>query len=337
MASALLTTVLLAQLVSPVSRAEVAAAAAASPRPSDCSSRTDGARRSGGRLWDLAKAPGLQGYCAALARGYARLRGDPSGALKAAADAERALGGRAGAAALRGRALLRLARAEEARTEFIRARSLDRHSLETPATLHDFATASLLAGRVQDAVEAYRALVPRAGLLVGPIRRQRAYVEAAAVVMQLGEPGLDEAIGYLNEARRQGSPPGYEAFVLGALALALDRQGHPQQARGVAAETPGPWGLARLVGTEPMDGEEGEHARAVTTSDVRLDGVVPVLPPGELNAIVAVLAEEDDSALAVEQWEAHLRTDPERRRAWSAHAAEKLRALSQPTGRRGGR
>ena len=84
MASALLTTVLLAQLVSPTGRDDLVAAAAASPRPAACSVAARGPRAQRGTLWTRAKTPGLQGYCAALARGYARLRRESAGALKAA-------------------------------------------------------------------------------------------------------------------------------------------------------------------------------------------------------------------------------------------------------------
>jgi tetratricopeptide (TPR) repeat protein len=281
-------------------------------------------------IWDRVKAPGLDRYCHALARGYALLRREPAAALGAADAAARALAGRAAPHALRGRALLWLGRVDQAWRAFERAFKLDKRSVEAPAALHDFAEAAARTSHRAQALWAYRALVPRVALLEDPVRRQRAYVEAAVRVMAAGPAALDEAIGYLTEARRQLCPPGYQAFVLGALALALDRQGRHEQARGVAAEAGGPWGLTRL--TEPL----GDPTQAVPAPAQRkpTEGIAPVLPDGELRAMIAVLAEREDRELAAEQWRAYLRDDTRAVRAWREHAERKLDQVSSARARR---
>ena len=84
MLPALVATVLFAQLASGAaipalsSRPALRAAAAASPRPRECTPPGSGKQRS---VWDQAHAPGLVDYCNRLARGYARLRHSPAAAL----------------------------------------------------------------------------------------------------------------------------------------------------------------------------------------------------------------------------------------------------------------
>ena len=330
MTSALLATLLSAQLAVAFGRADLVAAAAASPRPAVCLAGAEGPRTMPTTVWDRVVAPGLDRYCHALARGYALLHWEPAGALAAADAAGRALSGRAAPQALRGRALLRLGRVDEAWRAFERALTLDQRSVEAPAALHDFATVAARTGHHRDALWAYRALVPRVALLQDPVRRQRAYVEAAVRVMVAGPEALDEAIGYLTEARRQLCPPGYQPFVLGALALALDRQGRHDQARGIAAEASGPWGLMRLTASaeEPTQGAQAPSRREAMPASL------PLLPDGELLAMIAVLADREERELAAEHWRAYLRRDCVAARVWRAHAERKLDRSTTPGARR---
>lgn len=322
--SGLVAAVLLAQMASgaphpPPRQPSLRTAAAASPRPAMC---VAGRAATGGErdtLWDRARQPGLLVWCRALARGYARLSRSPAQALVAAQEAERAVPGHPGPAVLSARALLAQGDAAAAYKQFARALSLSRRSVEEPAALHDLAVAAELTGHTQEALGAFRALVPRAGLLDDGQRRQRVYVAAASLVMATGEAGLNEAIGYLGEARRRGSPPGFTAVVLAELALALDRQGRTDEARGVVAEAGGPWALAQLAAAKP--GGRGRRA------------LLPVLPPGELEAMVAILAEHDDPELARDQWEASIAANP--KGVWADYARNKL-AKSAPRPRRRG-
>ena len=247
MATAVLVILLLCQLSQSEHGVALGSAAAASPRPAACRFEVTGPGPRPQTLGDRARTPGAGRYCAALARGYGRLAYDPSAALEAAQDAERAWAGQAATMVLRGRALLRLGRANEAYELLAGARRLARHSLDAPSGLHELARAAAITGHSSEARDAYRALVPQASLLASDAQRQQVFVEAASWVMGVGAAGLDEAIGYLAEARRKSVAPGYRAFVLGALALSLDRQGEIDQARGVAVEAGGAAAVASLL------------------------------------------------------------------------------------------
>jgi tetratricopeptide (TPR) repeat protein len=270
-------------------------------------------------VWDRARSPGLAAYCTALARGYARLRRTPEDALAAAQAAARALPNRAAPVVLEARALVMMRKYAEAWARFDGVRSRARRDLEVPAALHDLAVAASATGHSAEALGAYRALVPRAGLL-DESRRVRALVEASSITMAMGPGALDEAIGYLNEARRRTSHPGLEPLVLGALALALDRQGHPEQARGLIQDVSAPEGL--LV----TEGEGDPAARAPKGS---LRGHLPVLPESERHALAAVLAERLSPEEAREHWTLFL-SGPGGRGAWAEHAKKKLSALTTP-------
>jgi tetratricopeptide (TPR) repeat protein len=273
-------------------------------------------------LWQRARTPGLDAYCDALARGYSRLRRKPELSLEAAMAADKALGGRAAPSVLAGQALLLLGRHNPAWQSFERAQSRSKRALEAPAALHDLALAAELSGHHDEAREAYRALVARAFLLEQSLRRQRIYVEAAMLMMGLGPDGLNEAIGYLSEARRRGVPPGFSPYVLGALALALDRQGHQDEARGVAGEAGGPWALLSEAGA--LDDEQTEASRKKSAPQSAVP--TPYLPEGEIHAMIAVLAERGDPVLARERWQAFL-GGPAAKGPWAEHARKKLSKL----------
>jgi hypothetical protein len=190
--------------------------------------------------------------------------------------------------------------------------------VEAPGALHDFAVSALRTGHREEAVSSFRALAPRAGLLGDGLERQRVYVEAAAVVMTTGEPGLNEAVGYLSEARRKGNRPGFGEYVLGMLALALDRQGRSEEARGVVAEARGAWSLVRGAGTAPAAGAPR--------------GVSPELPEGEEHAVIAMLAEKDAPDLARERWQSFL-DSPSGKGPWAEHGKKRLEALKARRGK----
>lgn len=270
--------------------ADLATVAAASPRPRDCIQRSQGTESI--TPWDLARYPGTEHFCLALANGYALLSSDASQALVAAKRARQALPGRAESLVLEGRALVALGRYPEARDRFAAARQISAAALNAPAALYDFALSTYHVGRFEEALEVYRSLIPRVSLLEDGWPRQRVLIEAAALAMTRGPTGLDEAIGYLDEARRRDSPPAFEDFVLGELALALDRSGRTDEAAGVAADAAGPWLLDRLGSAKPGTTKFLQRA--------------PLLPPGELDAVIAILAERRDPELARQHWNAFL-------------------------------
>jgi len=174
--------------------------------------------------------------------------------------------------------------------------------------MHDLAVAALLSGERGVALSTYRRLVPRASLLPDVHRRQRVLLEAALVVMGEGSAALDEALGYLGEARRQRGVPGLGSVVLGALALALDRQGRSEEARGVVAEAGAPLGTVTLA-SSPRAG------KVVATA------------PGELHAIAALLVEQSHPETAKSEWEAYLASAAGRSGPWAQHARGRLDAL----------
>jgi hypothetical protein len=212
--------------------------------------------------------------------------------------------------------LVALGRYPEAWERFNGLRTRARRELDVPAALHDFAIAATATGHTADALAAYRALVPRAGLL-DEARRLRVLVEASLATMATGPQTLDEAIGYLNEARRRSMHPGLEPLVLGALALALDRQGHPEQARGLLTETTLP---EQLLPSSADEDKATPPAKGFSRSNV------PLMPAMERDALAAILLERLDPDEARQRWKAYL-AGPGGRGAWAEHARKKHSAL----------
>jgi tetratricopeptide (TPR) repeat protein len=290
----------------------LAFAAQTSPRPAECTK--EGGRSGALRpSWDRARRPAEAQYCDVLARGYTLLGRSPERALEAARRAEKLLGGRAASAVLEGRALLALGDPNGAWRAFERARKIARRSVEPPAVLHAVAVSALLLGKELEAEAAYRSLVPRASLLPDARQRQRVLVEAGLVLMARGSERLDEAIGYLAEARKRKAESGLGDAALGALALALDRQGRAQEARGVAAEAGGPFALIRMAEKLPA-------ARPFTVAEA------------DLHAMAAILAERKYPAVAKTEWQAYIESeDP--RSPWLEHAKKKLESGGAPAKR----
>ncbi|MBW2526211.1 MAG: tetratricopeptide repeat protein, partial [Deltaproteobacteria bacterium] len=217
-------------------------AAAASGRPPECAPAFAAGSQEpvGASVWGRIRVVGLDRYCAALARGHARLSFDPAAALDAAKQADEALGGRAAPLVLRARAVLAQGDLDEALRLFERARKLEPHSVEQPAALHDLATVLRRAGKLRAARDAYRLLVPRAAMLPSRADRAAAMLEAAHVSLALhlegGSPEmLNEAMAYLREAGRDRHHP-YRVDVALSLALCLDRAGRAELADAVVAE-----------------------------------------------------------------------------------------------------
>jgi tetratricopeptide (TPR) repeat protein len=288
---------------------ELTTLAAASPRPAECRQtvRRDSVRAD--IFWERARLPRIRKYCDTLAWGYTRLGSAPAEALAAASRAERIQPGRAATLVLRARALFHSGRADAASATFDKALSVSARSLETPAALHDFARTALQTAHYPEALAAYRKLVARVGLFDSPLLKQRVYVEAAGLAMWSGPQGLDEAIAYLGEARRLDSGPGLDGFIVASLALALDRQGRPQEALGVLAEANGRF----------------------TSESISRNPQAPDLLPGELEALTAILLEEREPALARAAWLDFQKAQPNSR--WTAHARAKVERLRSPQSR----
>lgn len=286
--------------------AGLVAAAAAAGRPPECSSgsrRAVAALARGPSVWERARVPSLERYCDLVARAQAQLTVSPEAARASARLADKALPGRAAPAVILARAALVLGAPGDAVSEFARARAVDPRSVEDPSTMHDLARALQKTGKREDALAAYRALVPRIDLLGTLDRRVSVLLEAAHASMAAvaGTPGgeggeaaaqpaakggaeragarLDEAIAYLREAR-QRPPTQLSGDVLLSLVLVLDRSGNRAQADaalGDAVET-----SARARTFDYLAAEEDRLA------------------------LEALAIERSDPGGAVERWEAFL-------------------------------
>ncbi|HEX4335949.1 MAG TPA: hypothetical protein VH062_08550 [Polyangiaceae bacterium] len=278
---------------------DLVAVARAGARPKECG----GATRARGNRWDRAKSPGLERYCDVLARGYGRLSTSPNDALALAMEASKLMPSLSAPLVLAARAQVALGAFPDAYALFGRATASGRAGLEAPGALHDLAVAAAKTGHAVEALDAYRALAPRAGLFDDPEEALRVFVEGAFVAMAAGPEHLTEAVGYLDEARRMPKVPELENYLLGALSLALDRQGRHNEATGIAAESAGPWQL------------ESERSAGAKLLRPR-----PVLPDGELDAMIAMLAERRDRDLALERWQAFLDSPAGKSGPFAAHA-----------------
>ncbi len=288
------------------------AASGSSPRPTEC--RTSGPDRAF-TFWDRARDPRLVRYCNLLAKGYARLETDAADALKAARLAGELEPKRSAPRVLEARALVGQGRMSDAFHIFEQVLRQANPPELSPAGLYAYAVAAVGSDQIEQGLGAYRRVVPMASLLTGAGSSERVYVEAAVLVMRQGQAHLQEAVAYLNEARRRNADLALRPFVLSALALALDRQGRHEEARGVAREAHGHTALLMAAAAPPASGAPGP----ALPSRVRLPRVDPV----ELVAMAAMLAAADDAELARHYWKDFLERAPANH-PWLAHARSKL-------------
>jgi tetratricopeptide (TPR) repeat protein len=265
-------------------------------------------------VWDRARNPKLSKYCTLLARGYAKLGSAAEQALKLAGEARKTLPGRPAPWVLEARALLAQGDPKKAFVAFEKARKLDEAFRLPPAALHDYGLCAAKTGNREAALSAYRRLVPMAGLLTGPGHRERIYVEAALLVMVLDPGSVQEAAAYLLEARRGNVLPSMKPFILGALALALDRQGRSEEARGVASEVRGIGALSQLA--EALD----SAPQASGPSGLQLFG-------HELLAMIALVAQAEDREVAREYWQQYVDSVGDGA-PWAGHAKSHLTRAS---------
>ncbi|HVW24018.1 MAG TPA: hypothetical protein VHC69_01540 [Polyangiaceae bacterium] len=285
---------------------DLSAVAHAGARPKECG----GASRARPNRWERAKSPGLERYCDVLASGYGKLRAAPSEALALATEASRLMPAASAPLLLEARAKVALGEFADGYALFGRARAISREGLEAPGALHDFAIAAQKTTHLREALDAYRALAPQAELFDDTDEELRVFIEGAFVAMSQGPERLTEAVGYLNEARRMPKVPELDNYLLSALSLALDRQGRRSEALGIAAEASGPFQLEDERNAGPKLGRPR-----------------PVLPAGELDAMIAVLAERRDGDLAAERWQSYLDSPAGKNGPYAAHARARRDAL----------
>lgn len=303
---------------------DLAALARSSERPEECAAVT--AAASG--VWDRARAPGLDEYCDALVLGYAALTSNPSLAKTHATRAERERPGSDAPLVLTARADHALGDDRTAFDEFETVRKRSPRGLERLGALVDYAHAALETGHFPEALAAYRVLVPRVALLDGGCTRARLLVEASVLTMEDGKAHLADAIGTLNEARQLVTCPELRDAILAALALGLSRQGRAAEADGVVSETDGPYRLEA-----EREREQTKNAASVAPPS-KPSRSAPLgrerfvaLPPGELDAMIAILAEHHDRELALERWQSYVESESGKRGPFAAHARAAREAL----------
>jgi len=160
--------------------------------------------------------------------------------------------------------------------------------VDAPSILHALAVTAVRTRHTEAGMAAYRALVSRVELVDDTTEQVRILIEASLLAMSEGQDHLAEAVGYLSEARRSPRVPGLSEYLVAALAIALDRQGLSDEASAIVAEATGPWRL------------ESDRERIGTVPGL------PEVPAGEIDAMIAILAEPHDRDLAVERWQSYL-------------------------------
>ena len=295
---------------------DLVALARSSERPDECAAETEAA--SG--VWDRARAPGLDQYCDTLVLGYAVLTSNPSLAKTRATLAERERPGSDAPLLLTARADHALGDERAAFDEFETVRKRSPRGLERLGALVDYAHAALETGHFSEALTAYRVLVPRVALLDGGCTRTRILVEASMLTMRDGKAHLADAIGTLNEARQLVTCPELHDAVLAALALGLSRQGRAAEADGVASETDGPYRLEAEREREQTKSVAGAPPSKSSPPAPLTGERFVALPPGELDAMIAILAEHHDRELALERWQSYAESESGKHGPFAAQA-----------------
>jgi tetratricopeptide (TPR) repeat protein len=271
----------------------------------------------GGRaanVWERAKSPELRHYCDLVASASSKLAGIATmaqGALQAARDADGVLPGHAAPLVLEGRALAALGQYGEALAALEAGRSRDPRALDDPPALLAWARALGRSSRREEAVEAYRALLPRSRGL-STTERVSAEIESGLMAMTRGAPGLDEAAAALREAVREAQDEARAIAVL-ALALALDRRRDAEEARALLRE--------RMHG-DPRDDMATARAKDLLAA-----------VPAEAHALAALALESTDATGARDAWQQAIDAAPQG--PWVGYARAHLGMLTgkHPAGR----
>ena len=257
--------------------------------------------------WERAKEPNLRRYCDLLASGTAKLVGPGTALVKdvpqIADEADRLLPRRAAPAILKGRALLRLGRPEDALAALAEAKRRDDRALDDPVALLAWARANARTSHLAEAAQAYRAALPRTSALTVSDRAAASF-EAGITVMAQGKAGVDDAVAMFRQARRDAQDAIQVASVA-ALALALDRSGQRDEARAVLAE--------RIrADVKPL------------LSDPRVvESLANAGAAEEIDALLGVALEALDGGAARESWKRYL-DGAGGKGAWADHAREHL-------------
>ena len=281
--------------LSSVQGVDLAAVAATSPRPALCR-----AGSAPSQVWDAARLPALPHYCLAVARGYAALSREPRRAL-AWGERAAALGKKEwGANELRGRALARLGRFQPA---YELLRPLGGSLLSATGSVHGlwaFARTAAVLGHHTEASEAFRSLISRAAFVHSLSNRQELFTEAGLALMHDAAISPAEAVAYLKRAEALPIPAVNAHVLMGALGLALYRDGRVFEANEIRRRAPSVWEFDSVP--DPA-----------------------YLTPADRAAVVAFLAMSNDAAIEKDAWQKFVRLAPQSR--WREHAERRLSQL----------
>lgn len=297
--------------------------AQASPRPRACLPARDAGES---RLWALARGEASSRYCRTLGRGYARLETRPEEALSLARAAHAMVQGDVEARVLAGRALARLARWSEAYQELSQSALSPGRPFGDVAALRELGVSASMTSHVNQAVSAYRALVPRATFSHDRVFSRIALIEAAVACLGLGPAGLSEAELYLVEARRRAVVPGLEDLTVALLSLVLDRSDRSPQAQALLGEMAGPWALERFQSARDSAESASTALEDVPFEPTKLGPLSPkqpMLPEGVLHAAIGVAAQGTDPVLARAHLQAFL-AGPGGKGPWASWGRSKL-------------
>jgi tetratricopeptide (TPR) repeat protein len=275
-----------------------------STRPPECAALDTG---KASNVWERAKAPELQRYCDLLASGAAKLASSTAMAKSVATiadDADKLVGGKAAPLVLKGRALGQLNDYAGAYAALVEAKKRDERALDDPQALFVWARSLSRTGHPIEALDAYRTLLPRASVLTLKLRSAAA-IDAGMIAMSLGPKGLDEAIPIVRQATRDGEDAPRTMAAL-ALALALDRAGDHDAARGV------------------LDEQSHGDPKAVLTAAAMTEWLGPA-GVGEGLALEALAVASWDPDTARADWKAYLEKSP--KGVWAEHARAALAAV----------
>jgi len=271
-----------------------------SPRPASCLAAPG--------LWEVSRQALVERRCRELSRAQALLQRVPEQALSRASALVQQAPELVEARVLRGRASLRVGRADAALADLLPLLAEGAAPAADPAALQDGGRAALLSNQLDVAARFYRKLGSSAALLPDRAQQAVAYIEIAGALLASPAPNVDEVLAYLREARRRTSGSGFTNLTVALTALAFVAEGREAEGQGALSELSDVWSLERFEKPQEV-----------------------LLPSGVLHAMLG---------LALERVRAELSADHYRLVAASPLAATaigKVGARRRDPGKRGGR
>ncbi len=209
-----------------------------SPRPATCLAAPG--------LWEVSRQALVERRCRELSRAQALLHRAPEQALSRAAALLQQAPELVEARVLRGRASLRVGRADAALADLLPLLAEGAGPVADPAALQDGGRAALLSNQLDVSARFYRKLGSSAALLPDRAQQAVAYIEIAASLLASPAPNVDEVLAYLREARRRSAGSGFTSLTVALTALAFIAEGREAEGQGALSELSDVWSLERF-------------------------------------------------------------------------------------------